>query len=324
MISKNKFGAIFVGAVLVLSVIAISETFRLGYAQSVEPDKVNARLKPGTSTTVIKTVTTGELPPSASFFGVFPDASDCRSQLQITFNPAYFTEIGGNEAVIFEETIRVPEDSTPWSLIQCEVSFWQLAMDGTNGTVEMDMVMLEGDLIATQLISIKVLRPFTCHGEVATIVGTQGDDTGRRGGILGTEGPDVIVALGGKDSIFSFGGDDIICAGDGNDNVTAGPGNDKVILGKGDDFAFLEGGNDIAFGGPGNDEIFGGDGNDYLGGGPGDDRLHGEAGDDRLNGLDGFDFIIGGLGDEVRGDICKSGIDNLECENIIMPDIRPP
>lgn len=44
----------------------------------------------------------------------------------------------------------------------------------------------------------------TCEGEPATIVGTNGSDTGNDA-IEGTNGPDVIVARGGGDEISGKG-----------------------------------------------------------------------------------------------------------------------
>jgi len=172
--------------------------------------------------------------------------------------------------------------------------------------------------------------PF-CHGQPATIVltnpggeqviGTSGDDV-----IVGSPGPDFIQG----DPIGGPYGNDIICAGNGDDIVcsdgclfTEEGGNDKIVLGKGLDQCFGEGGNDTIFGNDDMDLLFGGYGNDNLGGGPGDDFLFGEQGDDRLTGLSGSDFIDGGEGDEVRGDICKQGHGNIDCENIVMPDPDP-
>jgi len=308
----------FVSAVLALSVIAVAETFGIGYAQSVEPAKVKAWLKPGTYKEVYKIVTTGKLPSNAAtVWGVYPDVSDCAA-LQVTLYPSYLTDVGGYEAVTFKEKIRVPESTPQYTQIHCEVSFWELAMTRGDPTVEMATVIANGDLIGTQVIWIKVLKPFTCHGQVATIVGTQGVDV-----LLGTEEKDVVVALGEDDLIDTLGDDDIICSGDGDDSVSAGEGNDKVILGKGNDFADLGPGNDIAFGNAGEDFILGGSGNDNLGGGPDNDLLFGEAGDDRLTGLSGIDFLDGGDGDEVRGDICKQGEININCENIVMPGVPP-
>ena len=81
----------------------------------------------------------------------------------------------------------------------------------------------------------------TCHGEVPTIIGTQGDDV-----IRGTAKRDVIVAGGGNDIIYGRGGNDIICAGGGEDVVYGG------------------GGRDIIRGGTGFDELIGGRGRDLA------------------------------------------------------------
>jgi Ca2+-binding RTX toxin-like protein len=58
--------------------------------------------------------------------------------------------------------------------------------------------------------------PVMCQGEVATIVGTAGDDT-----LTGTTAPDVIAGLGGDDTIESGGGLDRICGGQGADTISA-------------------------------------------------------------------------------------------------------
>ncbi len=80
-----------------------------------------------------------------------------------------------------------------------------------------------------------------CAGQPATILGTPGDDT-----IVGTSGPDVIVAGNGNDTIYGLSGDDIICAGNGNDIVYGGNGDDQL------------------FGENGNDLLYGDDGDDWL------------------------------------------------------------
>ena len=319
MISKNKFGAIFVGAVLALSVIAISETFRLGYAEGMKSFELNAKLKPGTYKEVYKKMTTSKLPNNGDYvWGVYPDTSDC-SALQVTLYPDYITDVAGYKAVTFKEKIRVPEYSTPYSEIHCEVSFWEVPMKRGDRTVDMAYVKEYGDLMARQVIWIKVLQPYKCHDKVATYVGTQGDDY-----MTGTDYDDVIVALGGNDHIVAGYGNDIICAGDGNDKVysdyykdTYRDGNDKVILGKGNDYAVLGGGYNEAFGGPGNDYIRGGPSKDKIGGGPGYDELYGQAGDDYLNGNSGYDHLYGGYGGEVYGDVCKNGEKFYNCEKKI-------
>ena len=93
----------------------------------------------------------------------------------------------------------------------------------------------------------------TCHGFVATIVGTSGDDT-----ITGTAGPDVIVARGGNDVVHGGGGNDVICGGGGSDTLDGGSGDDTE------------------YGGGGSDDLQGDDGNDTEVGGAGDDDLQGE------------------------------------------------
>jgi TolB protein len=90
-----------------------------------------------------------------------------------------------------------------------------------------------------------------------TVRGTSGADPA----LLGTDGNDVICALGG---------DDVVMAGAGNDLVRGGPGADTIA---GDD---------------GNDLLLGEAGNDTLDGGAGFDMLDGEAGIDTcLPGADG-------------------------------------
>jgi sugar lactone lactonase YvrE len=87
-----------------------------------------------------------------------------------------------------------------------------------------------------------------CHGEQATIVGTNGPD--RR---TGTPGKDVIAGLGGNDIVIGLGGNDVICGGAGKDIVKGGPGDDTL---------YGEAGNDTLKGGPGTDTLKGGAGRD--------------------------------------------------------------
>ena len=92
-------------------------------------------------------------------------------------------------------------------------------------------------LTVIALVSLQSLQmgsvaqePVLCHGEVATILGTEQDDR-----IRGTRGPDVIVTFGGNDRVMASDGDDIICAGDGDDTVSGGKGNDLLDAGSGND-----------------------------------------------------------------------------------------
>ncbi|WP_183061672.1 choice-of-anchor U domain-containing protein [Motilibacter peucedani] len=124
---------------------------------------------------------------------------------------------------------------------------------GTGATVSGDTVTLhlvdgvrgDSDLTANGIVTdpggpVTLLR---CDGQVATIVGTEGNDR-----ITGTAGDDVIVALGGKDKVQGGDGNDVVCGGAGDDTI---------------------------HGGAGDDHLFGGDGHDSLHGGPGADLLDG-------------------------------------------------
>jgi Ca2+-binding RTX toxin-like protein len=120
-----------------------------------------------------------------------------------------------------------------------------------------------------------------CFGQVATKVGTAGNDI-----INGTKRRDVIVSKGGDDQINGRGGNDLICSGGGSDVAFGGRGKDKVKGGRGADVLLGQGGPDVLKGGGGGDIILGGGRNDRLLGGGGDDQLQGNAGDDLLKGGD--------------------------------------
>jgi len=133
-----------------------------------------------------------------------------------------------------------------------------------------------------------------CHGERATLVGTDGPDS-----LVGTSGRDVIHARGGADAIDGGGGDDVICGGSGNDRIRAGDGDDEVFGGDGNDRIFGGDGDDELHGGPGRDVLFGGDGNDDVRGGDGDDGIGGGRGQDSLFGEAGFDRLTGGSDSDI-------------------------
>jgi len=85
------------------------------------------------------------------------------------------------------------------------------------------------------------LKPPSCGGKRATIVGTKAPDT-----LVGTRHADVIAGLGGDDTITGLGKGDVLCGGPGNDHLS---------------------------GGLGGDHLYGGHGRDTLRGGPGRDTL---------------------------------------------------
>lgn len=148
--------------------------------------------------------------------------------------------------------------------------------------------------------------PVTCGGQVATIVGTPGDDV-----LVGTSGVDVIAALGGDDEIWGRAGNDILCGSHGNDKIYGGDGSDTIYAFNGADR--LEGGKgfDTLYGGRGPDVLLGNNGRDLLKGGPGLDRLLGGAQRDTLYGGLHLDELFGGT----ELDTCYSPGDILDgCE----------
>ena len=90
-----------------------------------------------------------------------------------------------------------------------------------------------------------------CLGKTATIVA--GPEQRR---VVGTDGPDVIVALASRADVHARGGDDSICVSDGR--VIAGDGNDAVLATtpvRNPAVADLGPGDDSDLGGPGSDTV---------------------------------------------------------------------
>jgi Ca2+-binding RTX toxin-like protein len=127
-----------------------------------------------------------------------------------------------------------------------------------------------------------------CHGRRAGIVGTDGPDV-----LRGTPERDVIFGGGGDDEILGSLGNDLLCGGPGDDLIHGGRGNDEVDGGPGTDRAIGDLGDDKVMGGPGDaDEVAGSLGIDTLNGGPGDfDLVHGDYGYDRMDGGPGAEDI---------------------------------
>lgn len=145
-----------------------------------------------------------------------------------------------------------------------------------------------------------VVSALYCKGEVATIVGTDGDDPE----LVGTDERDVIVGLAGDDVIRGLGGDDLICAGPGDDDVRGGGGADEI---------HGQGGADRLRGNADRDVIKGGSGPDRIWGGGAADRLRGNGNADVVRGGSGADNIKGGAGnDDLRG---NGGRDRIRGNN---------
>ncbi len=122
----------------------------------------------------------------------------------------------------------------------------------------------------------------TCHGRSATVV------LDAEGNLVGTSGPDVIVAHGGQ-RVDAGDGDDLIClvSDDVGIEVDAGPGDDTVDATRSRDFSVVSLGA----------------GKDSFRAGPGEDFVWGAApeglGDDGLNPLDTErDDIVTGNGND--------------------------
>jgi Ca2+-binding RTX toxin-like protein len=95
-------------------------------------------------------------------------------------------------------------------------------------------------LMITAGVALAQERIF-CPPGGGTCQGTEGPDD-----IIGSQGVDLIDAMGGADRVRGRGGDDVIIGGPGSDQIFGGAGNDVIV------------------GGPGNDQIFGGAGNDTI------------------------------------------------------------
>ena len=201
----------------------------------------------------------------------------CDAGVSVTFVPATQTVTSGDQGV-FTETISADPAVSPGSTLTCTVDF---LVDG----------MLPGPEF-TETVTVTV--PFLCAGEVATIVGTDGDDT-----LVGTTGRDVIQALDGDDAVLGLAGNDVICGDQGDDELLGGSGRDRLIGDLDDDSLFGGRGRDELDGGNGTDELGGGRGDDTIAGGRGQDDLVGGADDDELSGNAGADDFHGGRGDDL-------------------------
>ena len=169
---------------------------------------------------------------------------------------------------------------------------------------------------------------------MATIIGTEGDDTILPGSV--TEGVSGGQPSSVGDLIQGGAGSDLIDGGLGADTIHGGPGLDRltanyaaltasitfvlnetagqastfvgqgtsvtdverywITTGSGHDRLELGAGADTVFSGAGDDTVIGGGGHDNLGGGSGNDSLSGGDGDDTLNGGVGDDTLNGGAG----------------------------
>jgi Ca2+-binding RTX toxin-like protein len=129
------------------------------------------------------------------------------------------------------------------------------------------LLVIPAVLAATLTPSISNAEVHKCHGQVATIVGTPGDDV-----IYGTSAVFVIAGLGGNDTIYGRGGggtlnrEAVLCGHGGSDTIYSDCGYDCYTT---------------TFGGRGADRIESGETDmSLIDGGPGDDILVGQGDDD--------------------------------------------
>ena len=122
-----------------------------------------------------------------------------------------------------------------------------------------------------------------CHGQVATVVGTDGNDK-----LVDDSDParDVVWLGPGNDTWTSHGtGADIVCGGKGSDWLSGGFAAHLLIGGDGSDEFYEFAPHTVALGGPGDDDFEQTGGKAY--GGPGNDMFVNHAGES-----------FGGLGDD--------------------------
>lgn len=130
-----------------------------------------------------------------------------------------------------------------------------------------------------------------CDGLAVTVDIGAGDlPTSGNDVILGTPGPDSIMAGGGSDTVCGLGGADFISGGDGADTIFGDGGNDIIYGGAG---------TDVIHGGNNDDELYGDGGSDTINGDGGDDLIEGRSGNDTIRGGAGVDAIAGGNGNDV-------------------------
>lgn len=133
--------------------------------------------------------------------------------------------------------------------------------------------------------------PAQCDQETAynLIEGTSGSEV-----LMGTSGPDLILAKEGSDSVHGLGGNDCIVGDAGSDALRGGTGDDVILGGSESDSLMGENGEDTLYGEAGSDSLMGGNSADSLYGGAGSDSLRGENGSDTLDGEAGVDAAHGG------------------------------
>jgi hypothetical protein len=193
----------------------------------------------------------------------------------------------------------IPEDTQYWKVIGGVWTDVSSLLGDNDGDNVLTLTITDGGLgDADGMVNGEISDPggpgpLGCNSLVATIVGTDGNDS-----LTGTSGDDVIVGLEGNDKINGKGGNDTICGNEGNDRLTGGDGDDDLFGDDGNDQLKGDNGEDTLTGGDGNDTLNGGNDDDTLSGGDGKDKLYGNKGNDEMDGGDGNDLLSGDKGED--------------------------
>jgi Ca2+-binding RTX toxin-like protein len=151
-----------------------------------------------------------------------------------------------------------------------------------------------GRVIALGIARSLIKSPcLTGAGARYALLGIPGD-----GPIIGTSGPDRILAFGASYQIEAKGGNVCINAGGGSAVIHAGNGRDRIIGGAGSQVITVGNGNDFIQAGVGSAVITAGNGNDRILAGPGIDRITVGNGQDFIRGSSGSDQILAGNGSD--------------------------
>ncbi len=194
-----------------------------------------------------------------------------------------------------------------------------MAINLANAARTMSAVLVATILVVVPQAMARAEDPLQCGGKDATIVGTEGDD------VIRAVGAEIIVGLGGNDDISLADATQArICGGPGHDTIvlsgewswaSGGEGEDTITaLGR---YARAQGddGNDVLLGGGPDSSLFGGNGDDTItatrkgaeaSGGDGNDTIRlevrakafGGRGNDTIFGSPDSDMIQGGGGDD--------------------------
>ena len=118
--------------------------------------------------------------------------------------------------------------------------------------------------------------------------------------VVANVGPERIIGNEGVNLIIAMGGDDTVWGGGLGDRIQGRDGHDLLFGEEGSDYIYGGNGNDVIDGGLARDNLYGQAGNDTIYGGPDHitDALYGGAGDDWLDGGPGLDLMYGGPGND--------------------------